>query len=82
MATTDVGLFRTIERKVEKEGLEPAKIDIIVVHGHVTLTGVLMKRITHQTLNGPEIENFKKELTRIDGVTEVNFHLSGASSFV
>jgi len=76
MAPADTTILRTVERKVDKEGIEAAKLDVLVIRGHVILTGLMLTRMTQKPLSGPERERFRRELERIDGVTEVTFHLS------
>jgi hypothetical protein len=82
MAVLDITILRSVERKIDKEGLDPAKVDVLVMHGHITLTGLLVDRITQQKLDGPSRERFKKDLSRIDGVTEITLHMSDVAGFV
>ena len=82
MAVIDITILRTVERKVDKEGLDPAKLDVLVMHGHITLTGLLIDRITQQKIDGPSRERFKKELSRIDGVSEVTLHMSDSAGYI
>ena len=81
MAVLDTTILRSVERKVDKENLDSAKLDVLVMHGHVTLTGLLVDRVTQRIVDGPERERFKKELKHIDGVTEITFHMTNSSSF-
>ena len=76
MAASDITILRTIERKIDKEGLDPSRVDVLVMHGHVTLTGHLVGRVTQRPLEGPAKEHFKKTIQHVDGVTEVTFHIS------
>jgi len=75
MAGMDTSILRAAERKVDKEGLEASRLDILVCHGHVSLTGTLIYRHSHQNMNMNDLNRFKKDLMRIDGVNEVTFHL-------
>jgi osmotically-inducible protein OsmY len=82
MAVLDTTILRAVERKVDKENLDSAKLDVLVMHGHVTLTGLLVDRITHHVIDGPERERFKKELKHIEGVTEITLHMTDSAGFI
>ena len=82
MAVPDTAILRAIERKIDKENLDPSKLDVLVIRGHVTLTGMPVERVTQRVVDGPSREKFKKELKRIDGVTEVIFHMSDMASYI
>ncbi len=79
MAGLDTVILRAAERKMEKEGLESAKLDILVCHGHLSLTGTLTYRHTHETMTLQDMHRFRKDLMSIDGVNEVTFHLTTSS---
>ena len=82
MAVPDTTILRTIERKIDKEGLDPSKVDVLVMHGHVTLTGHLVSRVTQRPLEGLAKDNFMKVIQHVDGVNEVTFHTSDAAGFI
>ena len=81
MAVADTAILRTVERKIDKEGLDPSRVDVLVMHGHVILTGHLVSRVTQRPLEGPLREHFKKTIQHIDGVTEVTFHISEPTGY-
>jgi hypothetical protein len=74
MSAQDYIILRSIERKIEKEGLEISKIDILVNHGHVTLTGFFIYRANHKVMQGYETRRFRDDLMRIPGVNDIVFH--------
>ncbi|MDI6783912.1 MAG: BON domain-containing protein [bacterium] len=82
MNPRDISIFRDVERKLDKEGLDLAHIDVLVHRGEVTLTGHFMDRISRRDLTDFEINRVKQTLLRVNGVSEVNVHLSRASAFV
>jgi len=82
MNPRDISIFRDIERKLDKEGLDLAHLDVLVHHGEVTITGHFMDRISHRDLTDFEINRVKQTLLRVNGVSEVTVHLAHASAFV
>lgn len=82
MNPRDITIFRDVERKLDKEGLDLAHVDILVHRGEVALTGVFIDRISHRDLTDLEISRMKQTLMHINGVTEVTIHLARSSAFV
>lgn len=82
MNPQDISVFRDVERKLDKEGVEMAYLDILVHRGEVSLTGHFMERISHRELTDMEISRIKQILLRVNGVNEVTIHLARASAFV
>jgi hypothetical protein len=74
MSALDHVILRNVERKMDKEDLEPAKVDILVCEGHVTFTGNLVYRNNHHPMSEAELYKFKREILRIAGVSEITFH--------
>jgi len=74
MSALDYVILRNVERKMDKEDLEPAKVDVLVCDGHVTFTGHLVYRINHHPMTEQELYKFKREILRIPGVSEITFH--------
>ncbi|MFB3897766.1 MAG: hypothetical protein ACE14V_15860 [bacterium] len=82
MNPRDISIFRDIERKLDKEGVDLAHIDILVHHGEVALTGIFIDRISHRDMTDLEINRMKQNLMHINGVSEVIIHHARASAFV
>jgi len=82
MNPRDITIFRDVERKLDKEGVDLAHIDILVHHGEITLTGHFMDRISHRDLTNLEISRMKQTLMHMSGVSEVVVHQAKASAFV
>lgn len=82
MNPQDISIFRDIERKLDKEGVDLAHVDILVHHGEVALTGIFINRISHHDMNDLEINRMKQTLLHINGVSEVIIHHARASAFV
>ncbi|MCX7918106.1 MAG: BON domain-containing protein [bacterium] len=82
MNPRDISIFRDVERKLDKEGVDLAHIDVLVHRGEVTLTGHFMDRISHRDLTDLEINRIKQILLHIPGVSEVIIHQAKASAFV
>jgi osmotically-inducible protein OsmY len=82
MNPQDISIFRNIERKLDKEGVDFAHVDISVHHGEVALTGIFIDRISHRDMTDLEINRMKQVLMHINGVSEVIIHHARASAFV
>jgi hypothetical protein len=82
MNPRDISVFRDIERKLDKEGVDLAHVDILVHHGEVALTGIFIDRISHRDMTDLEVNRMKQVLLHVNGVSEVIIHHARASAFV
>ena len=82
MSAMSIRLQKDVEHKLSRMGIDLRNLDVLVMHGYVSLTGKFSYRDSGQSLCGPDIQRVKLSLYRIPGIDTVKCQVLENPAFV
>lgn len=82
MSAMSVQLQKDVEHKLSRMGIDLRNLDVLVMHGYVSLTGKFSFRDSGHSLCGTDIQRVKSSLYRIPGIETVKCQVLANPVFV